>query len=146
MQEQEIRLIENKKRTLKRYKKNLACIDRLQSKLDNLNDRLTSVRSPVLSGMPRGGQPVTTADLIAEKCELEERIDRLKEKSKKLRAEILSEIDRLEDPRYCEVLESFFIECKSLEEISDKLGYTDRHVYRLYSEGCTFLALTENSQ
>ena len=146
MREQEIRLIENKKRALKRYKKNLACIERLQSKLDNLNDRLTSVRSPVLSGMPRGGQPVTTADLIAEKCELEERIDRLKEKSKKLRAEILSEIDRLEDPRYCEVLESFFIGCKSLEEISDELGYTDRHVYRLYSEGCTFLALTENGQ
>lgn len=143
MTENEIRLIENKKRSLKRYKKNLACIERLENKLDLLNDRMTSVRSPVLSGMPQGGQPVTTADLVADKCELEERIARLKEKSKKLRVETLAEIDRLEDPRHVDVLENFFIGCKSLEEISEELGYSDRHIQRLYSEGCTYLALSK---
>lgn len=146
MENSEIQQIERKKRSLKRYKKNLACIERLEAKLDQINDRMISVRSPNLSGMPRGGTPVTLADLISEKDELEERIKRLKDKSKKLRGEILDEIDSLEDTRYCDVLEGFFIDCLSLEAIAEEMGYTDRHVYRLYSEGVTKLALSDPDQ
>lgn len=146
MENSEIQQIERKKRSLKRYKKNLACIERLEAKLDQINDRMISVRSPNLSGMPRGGTPVTLADLISEKDELEERIKRLKDKSKKIRGEILDEIDSLEDTRYCDVLEGFFIDCLSLEAIAEEMGYTDRHVYRLYSEGVTKLALSDPDQ
>jgi DNA-directed RNA polymerase specialized sigma subunit len=144
MENSEIKEVERKKRSLKRYKKTLACIDRLEVKLDLVNQRLTSVRSPNLSGMPRGGTPVTSADLIADKIELEERIERLKERGVRQRREILEEIDSLEDPKHAEVLELFFINCLTLEEIADKLRYSDRHVYRIYSEGVTFLS--ENSQ
>lgn len=144
MENSDIERVEKKKRSLKRYKKNLSCIERLEAKLETLDTRMTSVRSPKLSDMPRGGQPVTTEDMILEKIELEERIERLKAKSKKLRSETLEEIDRVEDPRYSEILEGFFIECKSLEEIAENTGYTIRHVYRLYSEGVTFLALDQD--
>lgn len=140
MEKAEIQEVERKKRSLKRYKKTLACIDRLEEKLDLVSIKLTSVRSPNLSGMPRGGTPVTTADMIAEKIELEERIERLKAKGKKQRREILEEIDSLEDPRQAEVLEEFFINCKRLKDIADDLHFSDRHVYRLYSEGVTFLS------
>lgn len=146
MEKSEIDQIEKKKRSLKRYKKNLSCIERLEAKLDLVNSRMISVRSPKFSDMPRGGTPVTMTDLIIEKEELEERIERLMKKSKKLRSEILEEIDRVEDPRYAEILEDFFINCKTLEEIADETTYTVRHVYRLYSEGVTFLALTEPDQ
>lgn len=141
MEKSEIQEIERKKRSLKRYKKNLACIDRLGVKLASLNEKMTSVKSPTLSGMPRGGNPVTVADQVAEKIELEERIERLRKKSKKLRAEILEEIDTLEELRHVEVLEAFFIDCMSLEDIADEKGYSERQVYRLYSEGVTILAL-----
>lgn len=144
MENSDIERVEKKKRSLKRYKKNLSCIERLEAKLETLDTRMTSVRSPKLSDMPRGGQPVTTEDMILEKIELEERIKRLKAKSKKLRSETLEEIDRVEDPRYSEILEGFFIDCKSLEEIAENTGYTIRHVYRLYSEGVTFLALDQD--
>lgn len=144
MENSEIQLIERKKRSLKRYKKNKACIERLEAKLDQINDRMTSVRSPNLSGMPRGGTPVTIADLIGEKSETEDRIKRLVEKGKKLRAEILEEIDALEDPKQAEVLEAFFINGLTIEEISEEIGFHVRHVYRLYSEGVTFLALEEH--
>ncbi len=144
MENSDIERVEKKKRSLKRYKKNLSCIERLEAKLETLDTRMTSVRSPKLSDMPRGGQPVTTEDMILEKIELEERIERLKAKSKKLRSETLEEIDRVEDPRYSEILEGFFIDCKSLEEIAENTGYTIRHVYRLYSEGVTFLALDQD--
>lgn len=144
MEKSDIKEVERKKRSLKRYKKTLACIDRLEVKLDLVNQKLTSIKSPNLSGMPRGGTPVTSADLIADKLELEERIERLKARGVRQRHEILEEIDSLEDPKHAEVLELFFINCLTLEEIADKLRYSDRHVYRIYSEGVTYLS--ENSQ
>lgn len=144
MEKSDIKEVERKKRSLKRYKKTLACIDRLEVKLDLVNQKLTSIKSPNLSGMPRGGTPVTSADLIADKIELEERIERLKARGVRQRHEILEEIDSLEDPKHAEVLELFFINCLTLEEIADKLRYSDRHVYRIYSEGVTYLS--ENSQ
>lgn len=146
MENQEIQEIERKKRSLKRYKKNLACIDRLEEKLTLLDERIKSVKSPNYSGMPRGGTPVSVEELISDKMELEERIRRLKVKSGKLKREILEEIDSLEDVRYCEILEAFFIECRSFEDIADYEGYTLRHVYRLYSEGVTALALNRQYQ
>lgn len=128
-----------KKKYLRRYRKNIACIARLEKKLKLLDDRLSSPRSPNLSGMPRGSTPVTTSELIADKIELEERISRLKEKGKVFKNEILAEIDSLDDARYCEVLEAYFIDGYSLEKIAEKECYTDRHIYRLYSEAITIL-------
>lgn len=140
-QAQEKELISKKKKWLRRYKKNLSCITRLEEKLEMIDLRMTSARVPILSDMPRGGQPVTLEDLITDKMEIEERIKRLKEKSKRYRLETLEEIDRLDDPRYSSVLEAFFIEGLNFGEIADKLTYTERHVERLYAEGVRFLAI-----
>lgn len=142
MDAQQIQEIERKKRSLKRYKKNRACVDRLEEKLSLLDDRIKSIKTPSLSGMPRGGQPITIDELMSDKMDLEKRIARLKEKADNLKYEILEEIDTLDDVRYVEILESFFIDCIDLEDIADNEGYTVRHVYRLYSEAVTKLALT----
>ena len=141
MNDEQISEIERKKRFLKRYRKNTACIMRLEEKLKTLDGRIKAIRSPNYSGMPRGGQPVTIDDLLADKDEIERRIERLRAKGKDLRAEILDEIDSLDDVRYCDILEEFFIGCKSLDDIADDGGYSVRHVYRLYSEAVTRLAL-----
>lgn len=132
-----------KKKSLKRYRKNLACIKRLEEKLVILDERITAVKSPSLSGMPRGGTPVTLADLVSDKVGLEKRIERLKAKGKKLKSEIYEEIDSLEDPRYCEVLEAHFIEGLTFESIAEEMGYTERHVYTLYSEAISLLAISD---
>ena len=130
-----------KKRALKRYRKNVACIERLERKLISLNERIKSVKSPTLSGMPRGGVPVTLDDLLSDKLDLEDRIKRLRIKSRGLKLAVYEEIDNLEDPRYCDVLEMFFIDCLSFDEIAEELGYTERHVIKLYSEAITYLSL-----
>lgn len=93
--------------------------------------------------MPRGGKPVTTADLIADKCELEDRLERLKEKSARLRKETYEEIDRLNDARYMDVLEKIFIDGLDLNDAADVLGYGRRHVQRLYSEALKALTVDE---
>lgn len=141
MENVEIQEVEDKKRSLRRYRSNMKMIRRLEGKLASLDDRIKSVRSPRYTDTPRGGTPVTMEDLIADKTELEERIQRLKVKGRRFRSEILNEIDTLEDPRYADILESYFIDCLSLEDIAEEKAYTTRHVYRLYSEGVNWLAL-----
>lgn len=127
--------VELKKRYLKRYRKNRALINRLKNKIMIIDERLSGLRSPTLSDMPRGGTPITKEDLIAEKDEILIRIKRLEDKGKIFKDSILDKIDELEDPRYAEVLESYFIGCKSLEAIADENGYSMRHIVRLYSSG-----------
>jgi DNA-directed RNA polymerase specialized sigma subunit len=131
--------IEKKKKFLKRYKRNLACIDRLKIKLQNLDIKIKSAKSPNYSGMPRGGVPVTIEELLSDKVDLELRIEKLKSKKSDLKNKVLEEIDNLEDDRYVEVLESFFIDCKTHAEIAEDMGYQERHVIRLYSEAIRVL-------
>ena len=143
MENQEVKDIENKKLSFKRYRKNIACIERLEEKLLLLTEKITSVRSPNLSGMPRGSTPITTEDLIADKEELEQRLNRLKVKTRKLKSDILSEIDALEDDRYIEILEAHFIDGLTLESIADNMGYTERYIYQLYKKA--LVKLTKNT-
>ena len=132
---------ERKKRYLKRYKRNGILIDRLEKKLRALEARIQSVRSPSLSGMPRGGESVSREDLIADKVDLERRIERLKGKGENIRRETLDLIDELEDARYAEVLESFLIDDMSFREIAEDMDYTERHIIRLYSEAIDAITL-----
>lgn len=124
----------HKKRFLRRYQNNLACISRLEAKLVILDERLTSIKSTNLSGMPRGGVPITLDDLLADKDDLERRIKKLRAKNRDLRQSVYEAIDTIEDPRYCEVLEAHFVEGLDIKDIADQMGYTERHVYTLYAE------------
>lgn len=132
---------DQKKRFLRRYKKNLLTIARLKNKVVILDERAKNIRSPKLSDMPRGGTPVTTADLIAEKDEIERRIKRLEVKSKTLKREILDKIDEVEDYRYAEILEAYFIDLKDFETIAEDMCYNLRHIMRLYSEAVNAIEL-----
>ena len=132
---------DQKKKFLRRYKKNLLNIARLKNKVALLDSRAKSVRSPKLSDMPRGGTPVTEQDLIDEKDEIERRIIRLEAKSKSLKREILDKIDEVEDYRYAEILEAYFIECKDFETIAENMCYNLRHIMRLYTEAVNSIEL-----
>ena len=131
----------HKKRFLRRYQNNVACINRLEAKLVILDERITSIKSPNFSGMPRGGVPVTLDDLLADKDDLERRIKKLKEKNRDLKRSIYEAIDTIEDSRYCEVLEAHFIDGLSIREIAENTGYTERHVYDLYDKAIRLLSV-----
>lgn len=125
---------DKKKKWLGRYRQNMGKIDRLSDRLEILDQRITRIKTPNLSGMPRGGTPVTTADLIGDKLELEERIKRLQDKGAKYRREILEPIDDLSDETLSEILENYYIRCLTIEEIAVQLQYSVRHVWRLFSQ------------
>ena len=137
----EIQERDQKKIFLKRYKKNVALINRLYNKVEMLDLRSETVKSPNYSGIPRGGTPITAYDKKDEKNDLLARIDRLKKKGEDYKREILDVIDNLDDTRYAEVLESFFIDCKDLDEIAEDMGYSIRHVKSLYSKGIDSITL-----
>ena len=126
--------IEEKKNWLRRYRKNRACLGRLEEKLKTLEERMKSAKSPNYSGMPRGGKPVTIDELMSDKIELEQRIERMDTKGCNIKSEILCEIDSLDDVRYAEILELFFVGCMTFEEIAADMGYSVRRVVELYSE------------
>ena len=117
----------------------------LRNYVDNqdnlLDERIKNLRSPTLSDMPRGGTPITKEDLIAEKDEKIDRLNRLEVKGKRIKADILDKIDDLDDPRYAEVLESYFIDCKNIEVIADENNYTTRHIERLLADAIESISL-----
>lgn len=142
MDEQSTQEIEkHTKRSLKRYRKCVECVERLELRLQTLDERITTIKSPSLSGMPRGGTPVTLDDLMSDKMDLEKRIERMKAKRRDLKVEVCAEIDKLEDYRFCEVLEAYFIDGKSFGDIAEDLGYSERHIISLYSEAISKLSL-----
>ena len=124
--------IKRKKIFLKRYRKNIACVSRLKNKLYVLDSRLKNPKSPTYPDMPKGNF-ITTEDLLADKLDLEKRIEKLNKKGECIKCEIINEIDNVDDPRYCEILEAYFIDCMDMEDIADIMGYGVRHTYKLYS-------------
>ena len=96
--------------------------------------------------MPRGGTPITIEELLSDKVDLEKRIKRLKDKCKKIKDQILEEIDSLEDPRYCGVLECYMIECMSIEDIGNDMGYSERYTYDLYDKAIKQLVFNDSTQ
>ena len=126
--------IDDTKRFLKRYRKNRELVSRLKIKLSGLEDRLLSIRSPNLSGMPRGSLPTPIEDIISDKDETIERLKRLEARGKQIRLEILERIDTLDNVNQVSVLEAFCIDCKTFEIIADDLGYSERRVIAIYTE------------
>lgn len=125
---------EEKKRWLYRYKNNRYKVARLEEKLLSLSNRIESIRSPNYSGIPKASTQITIEELIADKMDLERRIKQLKEKGIKYRSEIQEAIDNIEVDKYAEVLEHWFINCMSADDIGDIMGYSSRYIFILYSK------------
>lgn len=143
MEENDFQIMKTKKQFLQRYNKTLKLIERLEAKLLALDDRLTSVGSPSISDLPRCSSGKTSSDLILDKIELQDRINRLILKAKEQKGEIIEAIDELDDRRVAEVLESIYIDGLDMYDISDQTGYSVRHVYRLYIQGLNNIELPQ---
>ena len=126
---------EVKKRYLSRYRNNIYCILRLECKLEKTKIQANTVRSQTYTEKVSGGIHKRQEDLCCEVIDLETRIKSLKAKGRKLKAEITAVIDELENYREAEVLELYYIDCKTMNEISYELNYSWRHTERLFLSG-----------
>ena len=130
-----------KKSFLKRYRNYLIRIERLEEKLLNIDTQLEGMSSKRISDMPTGGLPVTVEDILNRKEETKKRIQRLIDTSLLVKDEIYEVIDHIDDYRFAEVLESYFIECKTLECIAEEKHYSVQHVGYLYGKGLDMIQL-----
>lgn len=123
---------ERKKKYLKRYKKNRACVSRLKSKLELIESKLNSIKSTNYSNMPKGGIPKGMDDWIAEKIDLEKRIEKLNKSGDTLKEETYDIIDTIMEPKLVEIMEYLFIKCYEMEDVADMLGLSKRQLLRRY--------------
>lgn len=133
------------KRFLRRYELNEDRIEELTEKIEELEERATSISSPQLSDMPRGGVKKTKEDIVAEIDILNRRVDRLIVKRRQLKEEIEMVIDDLGDPKLCKVLDLYYIEFKTLEQIAEEMNYSHRWVVDLYHQALNAIVLPDNT-
>lgn len=138
--------IEKKKTFLKRYKKNLAKIRRVEEKIEFINDKMINLKAVRISDEPKGTSSISQAELLSDKILYEERLTYLKNKSQQFKKEIIEVIYTLDDTRYIEVLEAFFIECLTFEQIADKLGYNKRWIIRLYGKALGMIVIKDTKK
>ena len=70
----------------------------------------------------------------------------MSKRGRKIKAEIIDKIDSLDNRKYCEILEAYFIDCKTLVQISYDMGYSDRHTRRMYSEAMQIINIYSMSK
>lgn len=93
--------------------------------------RLTSITSQ-LSGMTVSGtKDPHKYDNLAE---LDDTITRRISELEKTKAEILKEINRLDDQRYRLILKYYYVDCMTLEQIAVEMNYSFSHVNRIKYE------------
>ena len=108
-------------------------IDEATERVERLRARLESGRMSSITGMPRGGASdwTVTADRLIE---LERGVNARVRDMCRLKRLAQEAIDRVEDARYRELLELYYIDGFTWEQVAETMEYDVRHVTRLHGE------------
>ena len=106
-------------------------IDEAMERLERMRAKLEAGRMSNLTGMPRGGAVdwTETADRVIE---LEKRVNsRIREMVRQKQA-AMDAIDRVDEARLREVLELYYLDGYTWEQVAEQMDMSDRHVKRLH--------------
>lgn len=121
-------------------------IERDAEQLMRLRAKVEAGRSPVLTGMPRGGDSdwTDTVDrLITLQARYRERIRR----ACALKQAAMDAIERVEDARLRDVLELYYLCGFTWEQVAEEMGYKDvRWVYRLHGRALNAVKLGDEAK
>ena len=108
---------------LKQYRKIVYEIENLEREIEELEERITSVRSTIGDGMPHGTNTSSNLDrLIPALVDMKRRKEALKVTAEWRRVQIEAAIDRIDDPIYCRLLRDKYIRMMQWLEITEDLG------------------------
>lgn len=99
-----------------------------EERLARLDARLYAPSAVKISDMPRGGQPITMESLVAEKIELQDRINAKCQERK----QILDAIERMPNARDRLILKYRFVDGLTHDEVAEKISYSNMQVRRYY--------------
>lgn len=119
---------------LMRYRKIHTKIDRLKDKLNRLNERY-DLKGVSYSSEPSSSVKKTLDDVLSQKEYLENKLDEMVSESIDIRNEITEKLLDLDNQLEATVLDFYFLEQYSLNDIADELSYSDRQIERLYVDG-----------
>ena len=108
-------------------------IDRATERVERLRARLEAGRLNQITGMPRGGNSdwTETADKLIE---LEQIVNARVREMCKVKRLAMEAIEAVEEMRYREVLELYYLDGFTWEQVAQQMGYDVRHVTRLHGK------------
>lgn len=124
---------------LMRYRKIHTKIERLKDKLNRLNERY-DLKGVSYSSEPSSSVKKTLDDVLAQKEYLENKLNKLIDESYNIRNDIMDKLLDLDNQLEATVLDFYFLEQYSLNDIADELSYSDRQIERLYIDGIMSVA------
>ena len=106
-------------------------VDEATERVDRLRAKLEAGRMSSLTGMPRGGSGdwTQTADRLIE---LEQAVNERTRELVRWKLAAIDAIRAVEEPRLAEVLELYYIDGFTWEQVAQRMGYEVRQVYRLH--------------
>lgn len=99
-----------------------------EDRLARLDTRLYSPGAVKISDMPKGGQAVTIESLVAEKLEIQDRINAKCAELKK----ISDAIERMSNARDRLILKCRFMDGLTHDEVAERINYSNMQTRRYY--------------
>lgn len=108
-------------------------IDRATERVERLRARLEAGRLNQITGMPRGGNSdwTETADKLIE---LEQIVNARVREMCKVKRLAMEAIEAVEEMRYREVLELYYLDGFTWEQVAEQMHYTVRNVTNLHGK------------
>lgn len=120
-------------------------VDEAQERVQRLRARLESGRMSSVTGMPRGGGSdwTETADRLIE---LEQVVNQRTRELVRWKLAAIDAIRAVEEPRLAEVLELYYIDGFTWEQVAQRMDLSDRHVKRLHGIALLRITVPEEEQ
>ena len=117
-------------------------VDEAQERVERLRAKLESGRMSAVTGMPRGGSGdwTQTADRLIE---LEQAVNARTREMVRWKLAAIDAIRAVEEPRLSEVLELYYIDGMTWEQVSQRMGLDQRWVYRLHGRALMCVKVPE---
>lgn len=117
-------------------------VDEAQERVQRLRARLESGRMSSVTGMPRGGGSdwTETADRLIE---LEQVVNQRTRELVRWKLAAIDAIKSVEEPREAEVLELYYIDALTWEQVAHRMALDLRWVYRLHGRALTKVRVPE---
>ena len=108
-------------------------IDAAIERRERMRARLETGRRSTLTGMPRGGAHPWT-DLADRMIDLDRRLDEQIRRMVRLKLAAVDAIAAVEDARMREVLELYYLDGFTWEQVAERMKYDVRWIYRLHGK------------
>jgi len=120
-------------------------VDEAQERVQRLRARLEAGRMSSVTGMPRGGGSdwTETADRLIE---LEQVVNQRTRELVRWKLAAIDAIRSVEEPRLAEVLELYYIDGLTWEQVAHRMALDLRWVYRLHGRALTKVRVPEGME